>query len=131
MSTCVLLSAAKDKIKTMITSFFQTKSSKKSDRLAVSTARIGGSKPKRGRDDKEAASEAVAPGKKSKPSAADSPNGVKTDEDHVKELVEHIHDGDIISDDQENGDISWRTALEKHLSSSSFKRLAKYVATER
>ena len=115
----------------MITSFFQTKSSKKSDRLAVSTARIGGSKPKRGRDDKEGASEAVAPGKKSKPSAADSPNDAKSDEDHIKELVEHIHDRENISDDHENGGISWRRALEKHLSSSSFKRLAKYVATER
>ena len=70
-------------------------------------------------------------GKKSKPSTADSSHNVDDNENHVQELLNYLNAENIISDDQANEDIDWRRALDKHVSSSSFKRLAKYVATER
>ena len=87
----------------------------------------GRSKPHR--ECKDDGDETVTPAKKSKSSAGTVQVG--TCEAEVQELVNCLIDAQTISADNQNGEITWRQALDKHISSQSFIRLAKFVATER
>ena len=95
----------------------------------MEAASVESGRSKQRRDCEDGGDDTVSPARKRKSSAGSVHIG--TCEAEVQELVNCINDAQTVSGDNENGEVTWRRALGKHISSQSFIQLAKFVATER